>query len=180
MMNFEDDAKINISNNNLDEVSQLCQELSNLENDIKSYEDTVKELKKKADKLSMEVIPEKMNELGLKSVELNDGSKLKIAEFVQARITEENKEQAFSWLRDNGHGDLIKHNLSANFGRGEDDKAQDFKKRAEDIGLDLVEKEWVEPMTLKAFAKEQVAQGTGIPMDTFGVFIGNKTKITKT
>ena len=44
MMNFEDDAKINISNNNLDEVSQLCQELSNLENDIKSYEDTVKEL----------------------------------------------------------------------------------------------------------------------------------------
>ena len=160
-MNFEDDAKINISNNNLDEVSQLCQELNNLENDIQSYEDTVKELKKK-------------------SVELNDGSKLKIAEFVQARITEENKEQAFSWLRDNGHGDLIKHNLSANFGRGEDDKAQDFKKRAEDIGLDLAEKEWVEPMTLKAFAKEQVAQGTGIPMDTFGVFIGNKTKITKT
>jgi hypothetical protein len=86
MMNFEEDAKINISNNNLDEVSQLCQELSNLENDIQSYEETVKELKKKAEKLSMEVIPEKMNELGLKSVELNDGSKLKIAEFVQARI----------------------------------------------------------------------------------------------
>ena len=103
-----------------------------------------------------------------------------VAEFVQARITEENKQDAFSWLRDNGHGDLIKHNLSANFGRGEDDKAQDFKKRAEDIGLDLAEKEWVEPMTLKAFAKEQVAQGSGIPMDTFGVFIGNKTKITKT
>ena len=47
-MNFEDDAKINISNNNLDEVSQLCQELSNLENDIKSYEETVKDLKKKS------------------------------------------------------------------------------------------------------------------------------------
>jgi prefoldin subunit 5 len=59
MMNFEEDAKINISNNNLDEVSQLCQELSNLENDIQSYEETVKELKKKAEKLSMEVIPEK-------------------------------------------------------------------------------------------------------------------------
>jgi len=180
MMNFEEDAKINISNNNLDEVSQLCQELSNLENDIQSYEETVKELKKKAEKLSMEVIPEKMNELGLKSVELNDGSKLKIAEFVQARISDDNKEKAFAWLRENGHGDLIKHNLSASFGRGEDDKAHDFKTRAEEIGLDLMEKEWVEPMTLKAFAKEQVGQGTGIPMDTFGVFIGNKTKITKT
>ena len=180
MVNFEDDAKINISNNNLDEVSQLCQELSNLENDIKSYEETVKDLKKKADKLSMEVIPEKMTELGLKSVELNDGSKLKIAEFIQARISDENKEAAFSWLRENGHGDLIKHNLSASFGRGEDDKAQNFKKRAEDIGLDLMEKEWVEPMTLKAFAKEQIAKGSGIPMDTFAIYIGNKTKITKT
>ena len=113
MMNFEEDAKINISNNNLDEVSQLCQELSSLENDIQSYEETVKELKKKAEKLSMEVIPEKMNELGLKSVELNDGSKLKIAEFVQARISDDNKDKAFAWLRENGHGDLIKHILSA-------------------------------------------------------------------
>lgn len=175
-MNFEDEAKIDLSNQNLDEISSLCTELSNLESDIKSYEDTIKEMKKKADKLSMEIIPEKMTELGLKSVELKDGSKLQVAEFVQARISEENKEKAFAWLRDNGHGDLIKHNLSASFGRGEDDKAQAFKDRASQIGLDLVEKNWVEPMTLKAFAKEQK---DNIPFDVFGVFIGNKTKIKK-
>jgi len=34
-------------------------------------------------------------------------------------------------------------------------------------------------MTLKAFVKDQVEKGGAIPMDLFGIFIGEKAKITK-
>jgi hypothetical protein len=34
-------------------------------------------------------------------------------------------------------------------------------------------------MTLKAFVREQIADGVEIPMDKFGVFVGAETKITK-
>ena len=40
-------------------------------------------------------------------------------------------------------------------------------------------KKWVEPMTLKAFIRDQVEKGNPIPMDTFGIYIGEKAKITK-
>jgi hypothetical protein len=34
-------------------------------------------------------------------------------------------------------------------------------------------------MTLKAFAKEQVEQGSDIPTDLFGLYIGEKAKIRR-
>jgi len=37
----------------------------------------------------------------------------------------------------------------------------------------------VEPMTLKAFVREQITEGTELPMDKFGVFVGAETKISK-
>ena len=41
------------------------------------------------------------------------------------------------------------------------------------------QKVWVEPMTLKAFARERITNGDELPMDKFGVFVGSKTKLTK-
>jgi hypothetical protein len=38
--------------------------------------------------------------------------------------------------------------------------------------------EKVEPMTLKAFVKEQIQMGRNVPSDLFGVYVANKTKIT--
>jgi hypothetical protein len=34
-------------------------------------------------------------------------------------------------------------------------------------------------MTLKAFVREQIAEGVDIPMETFGIFVGAETKISK-
>ena len=43
----------------------------------------------------------------------------------------------------------------------------------------LNKKLWVEPMTLKAFVREQINEGKEIPMEKFGVFVGAETKISK-
>ena len=40
-----------------------------------------------------------------------------------------------------------------------------------------IQKEKVEPSTLTAFVREQINNGNDVPMDLFGVYVANKTKI---
>ena len=56
---------------------------------------------------------------------------------------------------------------------------EDFKQKVSELGLPVQQKVWVEPMTLKAFAREQITSGNELPMDKLGVFVGSKTKLTK-
>jgi hypothetical protein len=121
-----------------------------------------------------------MSELGLESLTLKDGSSVKVKQLVQASIPVRYREEAFQWLRDNGHGDLIKNQVSATFGKGEDTSANDFIDKISSLGYEPTQKVWVEPMTLKAFVREQITEGTELPMDKFGVFVGAETKISKT
>jgi hypothetical protein len=87
-------------------------------------------------------------------------------------------DEAFNWLRDNGHGDLIKNNVTLTFGRSEDAIAKQLVDELQQKGHNVKQAEKVEPMTLKAFVKEQIQKGKNVPSDLFGVYIANKTKIT--
>ena len=120
-----------------------------------------------------------MSELGLESLTLKDGSSVKVKQLVQASIPVRYREEAFQWLRDNGHGDLIKNQVSATFGKGEDASANEFIDKISTLGYEPTQKVWVEPMTLKAFVREQITEGTELPMDKFGIFVGAETKISK-
>jgi hypothetical protein len=69
--------------------------------------------------------------------------------------------------------------VSTSFGRNEDVKAQTLVNTLSDGGYSVNQKQWVEPMTLKAFVKEQVEKGAPLPMDLFGVYIGKKAKVRR-
>ena len=179
MIDFEKDVNIDIKDDALKDISELSQKLVDLEDEASVLEKALKKIKQDARKISEQVNPERMNEMNLTSISLKDGSKLEVVPAIYASIPAKYKEDAFQWLRDHGHGDLIKNQLSAAFGRGEDDKAEDFKNKVSELGLPVQQKVWVEPMTLKAFVREQVTKGNDIPMDKFGVFVGSKTKLSK-
>ncbi len=178
---MESDVKTpTIGDNSLKEMSDLCAEQAAIEEEIKQLEEQVKAKSKAARKLSQEIIPAKMQELGLESLTLKDGSSVKVKQLVQASIPVKYREEAFKWLRDNGHGDLIKNQVSATFGKGEDSSANEFIDKINSLGYEPTQKVWVEPMTLKAFVREQINEGSELPMDKFGVFVGAETKISKT
>ena len=178
---MESDVKTpTIGDNSLKEMADLCAEQAALEDEMKQLEEQLKAKAKAVRKLSQEIIPAKMSELGLESLTLKDGSSVKVKQLVQASIPVKYREEAFQWLRDNGHGDLIKNQVSATFGKGEDDSASNFIDKIEELGYQPNQKVWVEPMTLKAFVREQISRGSELPMDKFGVFVGAETKISKT
>ena len=84
---------------------------------------------------------------------------------------------AFDWLRDNGHEGLIKHRITVDFTREADNQALRVKKELEDKGLYPADKEWVEPSTLRGFAREQTESGVTLPDKLFNLFIGERATI---
>ena len=160
-------------------LADQVQRLEGLLSRIETSENNLKDLKKKRDHISGEVIPTMMSEMGLAELKLHDGSHLKVSTSYRATITEANKEAAFNWLRENGLGDIIKNEISVSFGRNEDNKAADYAELAKSSGFQPTQKMKVEPMTLKALVRERIEAGKEMPTEIFGVFSENKTTIKR-
>ena len=165
---MESDVKTpTIGDNSLKEMADLCAEQASLQEEMRQLEEQLKAKAQSVRKLSQEIIPAKMSELGLESLTLKDGSSVKVKQLVQASIPVRYREDAFKLLRDHGHGDLIKNQVSATFCKCEDSSANEFIDKINSLGYEPTQKVWVEPMTLKAFVREQINDGSELPMDTF-------------
>ena len=164
---------------NIQSLADQVEALEFVIRNIEGAEENIKDLKKKRDHISGEVIPAMMSEMGLSELKLQDGSHLKVATSYRATITEANKEAAFNWLRNNGLGDIIKNEISVSFGRNEDNKAAEYAELAKGQGFQPTQKMKVEPMTLKALVRERIEAGKDMPTEIFGVFSENKTTIKR-
>ena len=179
-IDFEKDQQDAMSRTeNIQSLADQVQRLEGVLRRIELSENNLKDLKKEHQRISGEVIPTMMSEMGLSELKLQDGSHLKVSTSYRATITEANKEAAFNWLRNNGLGDIIKNEISVSFGRNEDNKAADYAELAKGQGFQPTQKMKVEPMTLKALVRERIEAGKDMPTEIFGVFSENKTTIKR-
>ena len=179
-INFEDDRKESLGAvNEAKELSDQVIKLRSLEDEIAEQEKKIKELKRKSELLSGEVIPTMMQEMNISTLKLADGSAVEVKPIYGASIPKAKQEEAFKWLRDNGLGDLIKNQIIVAFGRNEDNKAMAYATLAQGQGYEPVQKLKVEPMTLKALVRERLESGKEMPTELFNVFAGSQTKITR-
>ena len=179
-INFEEDRKESLGEvNNAKALSDQVTKLQSLEDEIDEQEKKLKELKRNQELLSGEVIPTMMTEMNISTLKLADGSAVEVKPVYGASIPAAKKEDAFTWLRENGLGDLIKNEITVAFGRNEDNKALAYASLAQGQGYEPVQKLKVEPMTLKALVRERLESGQEMPSDLFNVFAGNRTKITR-
>ena len=179
-INFEKDKEDLLNKtDNIQSLADQVQTLESLDADIKETENKLKEKKKELERLSGEVIPTMLSEMGLSELRLQDGSSIKVSTSYRAHISVANKEAAFNWLRKNGLGDIIKNEISVSFGRNEDNKAADYAELAKGQGFQPTQKLKVEPMTLKALVRERIEAGKEMPTEIFGVFSENKTTIKR-
>jgi len=175
---FEPEEK-NINDISLKELTNRSEELGELLSRFADLEEQMGKLKAKTRELSEIIIPNMLSELGLSEITLKDGNKITTSTYYSARITDENREEAFAWLDENGFIDIIKNTVSVSFGREEDDSAKKLLETLDTDGYKTAQKKHVEPMTLKAFVREQVEKGSDLPLETFNVYIGQKTKVIK-
>ena len=179
-INFEEDQREDLNSvNDAKSLSDQVVKLKQLEDELVEKEEELKELKRHIELVSGEVIPTMMQEMNISTLKLADGSSVEVKPVYGASITSAKKEEAYTWLRENGLGDLIKNEITVSFGRGEDDKATQYASLAEGQGYQPQQKLKVEPMTLKALYRERAESGQDLPSEHFNLFKGNKTKITR-
>ena len=176
---LENDQQNLIERTDIQTLADYCKELAELENTIGNLEDQVKQNKEKADKISSEVIPNLLAEQGLSSLKLADGSGVEVKKSYSCTVKKDSVESAYTWLRDNGLGDLIKNEVAVQFGKGEDNKAEQLLGLAAEQGYEPTQKQKVEPMTLKALYRERIEAGLDMPSEFFHTFVKDQTKISR-
>ena len=175
----QDQTEVIKNTSNIKTLSDEVLKLRAMEDQLKIMEEALKNKKKEIDRISGEVIPTMLSEMGLSQLKLADGSSVDVKPFYSASISAQNKEKAYEWLRNNGLGDIIKNEISVSFGRNEDNKAANYAELAKSNGFQPTQKLKVEPMTLKALVRERIEAGKEMPTEIFNVFIGNKTTIKR-
>ena len=179
-INFEQDRVESVTQ--IDAAKTLSDKvlkLKDLEDEIANAEESINKLKEQARILSQIEIPIMMQEMHITKLKLKDGESVEVKPFYSASIFPEVQEQAFTWLRNNGLGDIIKNDITVTFGRGEDNKAAQYAVLARGQGFEPVQKVGVHAQTLKAVVRERIESGQDMPSDLFKTFAGNQTKITR-
>jgi len=189
-INFRDD-KVDAMKAVVDpkQLTDKVEQLKNLEDEIQNAEQSISKLKEQAKAISEFEIPEMMKEMNITKLKLTDGESVEVKNFYSASLSQGKKEsdsdyaarkqQAFTWLRNNGLGDIIKNDITVTFGKGEDNKAATYAVLARGQGYEPVQKEGVHTQTLKALVGERVESGLDVPSDLFKTYVGNRTKITR-
>ena len=150
-INVEADQREDLDSvNEAGSLAEQVVKLQKLEEELLAKEVEYKEIKRKVELVSSEVIPTMMQEMNISTLKLADGTSVEVKPVYGASIPADKKEDAYTWLRENGLGDLIKNEVTVAFGRSEDNKAQQYAVLAQGQGYEPIQKLKVEPMTLKA------------------------------
>lgn len=161
----------------LAEVSDLALRQLELEERIEATQELLKQLQEAHTAVSSQLLPAALHAHNLSEIKMADGSQVTIQKIVRASIPKNRADEAFAWLETNEHGDLIKHIVSASFGRGEDEAVQAALEALAEAGVYAEDKRTVHPQTLGAFVREQLEVGADLPHDLLGVFVGEVAKI---
>jgi len=160
-------------------ITDSCKKLLETQKKIEATEEELRKLKDVETTLSEQTIPNLMQQAGVELIKLEGGISVEVKPFYSARIPASKSEEAFQWLRDNGHGDLIKNQVSLEFGMKQDNEAKSIVEELKSKGLPVKQKTTVHPSSLRGFVREQIQDlGKDVPAELFGTYVANKTKIT--
>ena len=178
-MDLEAESIVSIDTGMSSDIAESCNKLLDIQKKISTAEEEMKKLKEVETTLSEQTIPNLMQQAGISMLKLADGSSVEVKPFYSARIPASKSEEAFDWLRENGHGDMIKNQVSLEFGMRQDNEAKALVEELKQKGLAVQQKTSVHPSTLRGFVREQIQDlGKDVPAELFGTYVANKTKIT--
>ena len=176
--------QITSSSDRLEIVRKAVKNLRELEYERIQLEEQIASVKSKILEYTRDKLVKLFNTANITSISLEaDGNYPPVlferATFYEAKIPEDKELEAFGWLHDNGHGDIVKTQISVALGMGERELAQNVEKAISDAGADYNSKLGVHPSTLKSFVKNEIESGRAVPMDLFGVYAGEVVKLKK-
>lgn len=164
----------------LEQVRQLAKQAVGLEQIVEGLEKELKAAKAVLLELRRVKLPDAMAEHGLSEFKLEDGSGVKIKNFVAGTLPKSPVERLFalSLLEEHGGGDLIQNDLTVSFDKKEHNRATALLEELRSAGYAAHIEATVHPQTLAAWCREKVRAGEQLDFDKLGMFVGRDTTIT--
>ena len=153
------------------ELERLIGDLKSAKKTAAKKETELKEANDRVALLSEVLIPEIMEE-DLHTdhfSSLQHGLIVKLKKLTFAHISEARKEAAHHWLEENGHGGMIKREITVAFNREQEDAANDLRSDLKKKYPGVKTKKAVHAGTLKAWAAKQLEKGANLPMELLGI-----------
>jgi len=166
-----------VTEDSLAQVNAAAKVLLELRSEVAELEASLADAKMRLENQETRVLPDTMDSAGFKKFTLITGEEIEIVPVIRANIPKEKEQEAFGWLINNGHEDLIKRDVTVNFGRGDYAEADSLVDALKADGYTPKDKQYVHWQTLTAFAKEQIEKGADMPHDLLGVWAGRKAKL---
>jgi hypothetical protein len=175
---------ISSSGDTLTRIREAAKKVRGLEAVRSELEEELSAVKRQIQELTERDLVKLMSEANMTSFALeSDGNYPSMTfdktTFYSAKIPEDKEIEAFAWLHDQGHGDIVKTQITVALGMGERDLAEQVEHAIADAGADYSSKLSVHPATLKSFVKSEVESGRALPLELFGAFIGEVVKLKK-
>ena len=170
----------NVSDGTLAEITDLGKVLDDLDQSILQAEVNISDLKSRRKQVAEELLPDLMANSGLKRMQLDNGTIIRVDEFVDAKIKD--AVTAFDWLRQTNNESIIKNQITVKLDRGDDDKArQVLQNLKENHDIDAELKISIHNQTRKSFCRDALDNpelAESLPREAFGIYQGKRVKVT--
>jgi hypothetical protein len=163
-------------------LKEQAQELRYTELQIEQVEKEFERLKGVRQRLERETLPQLFAEAGIKSIELDDGSRITLSTMAEGSLPKEPaiRAEALAWLVANGYENLIECKVTASWSRGDREKAQAEAQRLQALGsAKVLLDEGIHHSTLGARMRDRVVEGLETPLTLLGVAVFPRARFTK-
>ena len=156
----------------IDKISEIANAQLSKKKELSESEDDVKRLKKEYIQISQVDLPEAMQSVGMASFTLDNGASISVKDQMRASLRKKNRVEVANWLKEHGAGSLIKDTVVIEFQKGENSRAEELIDLLVDKGFSNFHEDIsINTGSLKALAKEKLAQGEDIPLELMGIFL---------
>ena len=101
------------TNENLGSLTNLAQDLQQIQKDILKAESELQALKEREKQLSESELPTVMQDIGMENFTLSDGAKVEIKKIYAGYVKKDQMHDALEYLNSMGYGDAMKNELKA-------------------------------------------------------------------
>ena len=165
------------SEDKMTQLANLAQQQLDAEAAVLDAQAKLDQAEKKLKDIKENLLPGLMDELKLQKFSTSTGINIEVKETVRASPGGSKDLERFmrvcKWLKDHGHGRLIKRDISVQFGVGEENEAErlleQLRPAVDELGKNLVDDSNINTATFSAFVRERLEAGEEVP-DFFNVF----------
>lgn len=139
------------------------------------------ELSKEITRIRETEIPDAMAAAGMEDFSLEDGTKVKVADFIRGSLPKDEaaRRKALAWImKQDGGKNIIKTSIELSFDRGDAELADRVRQVLQKMKLPFSDIEMIHAQTLASFAREKAKGGESVPFELLGLFAGRAAKIT--